>query len=288
MNDYERIARVIEYLDEHYTEQPDLAALAAHVGLSPFHFHRLFVAWAGVTPKDFIQCLTLNHAKELLRHGENVLDAALDVGLSGSGRLHDLCIHIEAASPGELKSGGAGCEIQFGFAQTPFGEWLVAESARGICHVSFVEEGASATALTALCEAWPEAQLTRDDSMAARLASIVFDDARLPGSRPALRTFVRGTGFQVRVWRALLQVPSGALVSYGRLAALLGHRKAARAAGAAVGQNPLAVLIPCHRVIRSTGIVGEYHWGRTRKRAMLAWEARPLVVANHGFVPDGL
>ena len=280
VNDYQRIARIIGFLDEHYTDQPDLTVLAGRLGLSPHHFHRLFSTWAGITPKDFIQCLTLNHAKELLRKGESILDAALDAGLSGPGRLHDLCINLEAASPGEIKSGGTGCEIRFGFAETPFGNWLAAENSRGVCHVGFVEEGASAAALTALRESWPKAEFKRDDSVAARLAALAFDDSRPAETRPALRTFVRGTGFQVRVWRALLQVPAGALVSYGRLAGLVEHPKASRAVGSAVGQNPLAFLIPCHRVIRETGVVKGYRWGDTRKRALLAWESAKM--ANTG------
>jgi AraC family transcriptional regulator of adaptative response/methylated-DNA-[protein]-cysteine methyltransferase len=280
MNDYERIARVIEYLDKHYPEQPDLAFLAGKVGLSPFHFHRLFSEWAGVTPKDFIQCLTLNHARELLQRGESVLDAALEVGLSGAGRLHDLCVSLEAASPGELKSGGAGCDIVFGFAETPFGEWLAAENSRGICHVAFAEDSRAAQA--GLQEAWPQARLSRDDSVAARLAAAVFKTSRFSRSRPTLRAVVRGTAFQLRVWRALLQVRPGKLVSYGQLAALVGHPKAARAVGTAVGQNPLAVLIPCHRVIRETGVIGDYRWGSTRKRAMIGWEAR-FVDRNPGL-----
>ena len=215
MNDYERIARVIEYLDEHHTEQPDLATLATRIGVSAFHFHRLFVKWAGVTPKDFLQCLTLTHAKELLRQGESVLDAALCSGLSGPGRLHDLCVNLEAASPGEIKSGGGGWEIRFGFASTHFGEWMAAESPRGICHVSFVEDRTSATAKTALDKDWPHARLIRDDSTAERLASLFFDKSVDCSSRPALRAFVRGSAFQVRVWRALLQFPPGTLVSYG-------------------------------------------------------------------------
>jgi AraC family transcriptional regulator, regulatory protein of adaptative response / methylated-DNA-[protein]-cysteine methyltransferase len=274
VNEYERIARVIHYLDEHYTDQPDLAALAGHVRLSPFHFHRLFSTWAGITPKDFVECLTLNHAKELLRKGETILGAALGSGLSGPGRLHDLCIKLEAASPGEIKSGGAGCEIRFGFAGTPFGNWLAAENAKGICHVSFFEERASSAAADALHKSWPQAEFTRDDSVAERLAALVFENSKPPHeTRPALRAFIRGTDFQVRVWRALLQVPSGHVVSYGRLASLIGNPKASRAVGAAVGQNPLAYLIPCHRVIRETGVVKGYRWGDTRKRALLAWES---------------
>jgi len=264
MNDYERIARVIRYLDEHHTEQPGLAALAETTGLSQFHFHRLFSTWAGLTPKDFLQCLTLEHAKTLLRDRESVLDAALDAGLSGPGRLHDLCVSLEAASPGEVKSGGEGLDITCGFADTPFGKCLLGESQRGICHLSFVEN----EAVTGLREQWPNARYRADNERAARLADRIFAQA----DRPALRAYVKGTAFQLRVWRALLRVPAGQLVTYGRLAAAIERPAAARAVGGAVGQNPLAFLIPCHRVIQETGAVGGYRWGSLRKRAMIAWE----------------
>ncbi len=283
MNDYERITRVIRYLDEHHTEQPDLATLAEHVGLSQFHFHRLFSTWAGVTPKDFLQCLTLAHVKELLHEGESVLDTALDAGLSGPGRLHDLCVNLEAASPGELKSGGKGWTVIAGFADTPFGNCLIAESPRGICHLSFVEPDNGSSALDALNEAWPEARLRRDDSAACRLGARIFGPDTDRESRPPLRAFVKGTTFQVRVWRALLQIQPGTLVSYGRLAAAAGRPNAVRAVATAVGQNPLAYLIPCHRVIRETGVVGEYRWGRARKRAIMAWESASRPSCSRGF-----
>jgi len=271
MNHYERIAGIIRYLDERHDEQPGLASLAGRAGWSPCHFHRLFSAWAGVTPKDFLQCLTLAHAKALLRKGESVLDAALESGLSGPGRLHDLCVSLDAASPGEWKSGGAGWEIVFGFAETPFGQCLLGESPRGICHLAFVEERGEAE--EALRQAWLSGRLVRNDRAAARLAARIFRRPS-PGEKGApLRAFVRGTAFQVRVWRALLQLPAGSLVTYGRLAAFIGQPKAARAVGAAVGQNPLAYLIPCHRVIRETGLMGEYRWGAVRKRAIVGWEA---------------
>jgi AraC family transcriptional regulator of adaptative response/methylated-DNA-[protein]-cysteine methyltransferase len=273
MNDYERIAEVIHFLDEHHVEQPDLASLAGRVGLSQFHFHRLFSTWAGVTPKDFLQSLTLAHAKELLRASNSILDVALESGLSGPGRLHDLCVNLEAASPGELKSGGAGWTISFGFADSPFGRCLIAESPRGLCHLSFVEN--EKIALTDLQKDWPQAKLERDDSAAIRLAAKIFTHPADSQSQPALRAFVRGTPFQVRVWRALLQVQPGMLTSYGRLASVIDKPTAARAVGAAVGQNPLAYLIPCHRVIRETGVIGDYHWGQIRKRAMIAWESSP-------------
>ena len=272
MNDYARIARVIEYLDECYTDQPKLEVVARQIGLRPSHFHRLFTSWAGVTPKDFVECLTFTHVKALLRRGESVLHTALKVGLSGPGRLHDLCVKLEAASPGEIKSGGAGSRIRFGFADTPFGRWLAAESRRGICHLAFVDEGGEKDAFKLLRANWPNTELVHDDEVAGTLASRLFTRSRSGEREACLRAFVRGSPFQVRVWQALLQIPPGALVTYGRLASFLGQPSAARAVGAAVGQNSLAYLIPCHRVIRETGIVKGYRWGDTRKRAILAWE----------------
>ena len=273
MNDYERIAQIIRFLDEHQAEQPDLASLAARAGLSPFHLHRLFSAWAGVTPKDFLQCLTLEHAKSMLYAGESILNVALESGLSGPGRLHDLCVNLEAASPGELKSGGSGWTLLFGFAESPIGKCLIAESPRGICHLSFIDNEKSAA--TGLQKDWSQAELKRDDSNAGRLAGNIFAHPSDTNTRPALRAFVRGTPFQVRVWRALLQIQPGSLTSYGRLAAAIGQPTASRAVGTAVGQNPLAYLIPCHRVIRETGLLGGYHWGPIRKRAIIAWESSP-------------
>jgi len=273
VNDYERIAGVIRHLDEQRVQQPGLAELAERTGLSPFHFHRLFSSWAGVTPKDFLQCLTFVQVKERLRNGESVLDAALGAGLSGPGRLHDLCLNLESASPGEMKSGGAGWTLEAGFTLSPFGTCLGAEGPRGICHLSFVEAGGEAAAWRQLQADWPNAHLHRNDAAAARMGKQIF--ARRSGrilDRP-LRAFVNGTPFQVRVWRALLRVPPGKLTTYRRVAAMAGRPDAARAVGTAVGRNPLAYLIPCHRVIRETGVIGDYRWGGIRKRAMVAWEA---------------
>jgi len=273
MNDYERIARLIRFIDAHRAGQPSLEALAAQAGLSPFHFHRLFSAWAGVTPKDFLQCLTLAHARALLREGESVLGAAHAAGLSGPGRLHDLALGLEAATPGEIKSGGDGWILSAGFADTPFGDCLIAESPRGICHVSFLLQGQTAgDALEALREEWPRAKLRRDDTAARGLAAGMFMPPGAPARVPSLRVLVRGSTFQVRVWRALLRIPAGAVVSYGALAKSLDSPSAARAVGSAVAKNSIAFLIPCHRVIRETGVVGEYRWGQERKRAILAWE----------------
>lgn len=265
VNDYQRIASIIQFLDEHHVEQPDLESLARRAGLSAFHFHRLFSNWAGITPKDFVQCLTVEHARNLLRRGESVLSASLEAGLSGPGRLHDLCVTLEAASPGELKSGGAGLEIRYGLAETPFGEWLSAETDRGICFISFADAGG----FEDMKERWPAARLVRDDAGSARLSEKVFEDSVVDRR---LSAHVRGTPFQVRVWRALLEIPPGRLVSYGSIATAIGCPGASRAVGTAVGANPISYLIPCHRVIRETGVIGNYRWGRDRKRSMIAWE----------------
>src|SRR5437773_2894597 len=272
MNDYERVANVIRFLDRHHTEQPDLNQLAAAAGLSPFHFHRLFSTWAGVTPKDFLQCLTLEHVKQLLLNGNNVFDVALDAGLSGPGRLHDLCVTLEAASPGEMKNGGAGMQIGYGFAETPFGEALIAETKRGICQLSFVDGKGRNAARDLLMSQWPNAKLNRNDARIGELSATIFTQGREGTSRRPLRAFVRGTSFQLRVWRALLRVPSGTLTTYGRLAEAIGQSKAARAVGSAVGANPISFIIPCHRVIRETGALGNYGGGWLRKRAMVGWE----------------
>jgi AraC family transcriptional regulator of adaptative response/methylated-DNA-[protein]-cysteine methyltransferase len=270
MSDYERIARIIRWLDEHHAAQPDLTQLAALAGLSPHHFHRLFSRWAGVTPKDFLQCLTFSQAREQLRRGATVFDAAHDSGLSSPGRLHDLCLSLDAATPGEVKSGGAGWTIEAGFADSPFGLCCAATGPRGLVHLAFTDRGdrdASAREILAL---WPRASLRWNDGAVDTLTERIF---RRGGTAAPLRAHVAGTAFQIRVWRALLQIPAGAAVSYGQLASAAGNPGASRAAGTAVGRNAIAFLIPCHRVIRETGVIGHYRWNHERKRALLAWEA---------------
>jgi len=275
MNDYERVANVIRFLDRHHTDQPDLNQLADTAGLSPFHFHRLFSTWAGVTPKDFLQCLTVEHVKQLLLDGRNVFDTALDAGLSGPGRLHDLCVTLEAASPGEMKNGGAGMSIDYGFAETPFGEALIAETKRGICHLSFVDAGGRDRVRNLLTSDWPNAKLNRNDSRIAESSEAIFVSRAKSTSRRPLRAFVRGTPFQIQVWRALLRIPMGSLTTYSRLAQAIGNSNAARAVGSAVGANPISFIVPCHRVIRETGALGNYGGGRIRKRVMVGWELSP-------------
>ena len=269
MNDYERIARVIRYLDEHHDSQPSLGLLARQAGLSESHFHRLFHRWAGVTPKDFLQCLTVEFAKVRLRESANVLDASLETGLSGPGRLHDLMVTLEAASPGEFKNGGEGLSIHWGLTESPFGTCSLGWTARGLCHLAFGDLPAGTGAPAELKAHWPGAELGRCDRTARIRAKEIFS----PGSRKTpLRAFVRGSQFQIKVWRALLKIPPGCLASYGRIARAIGAPTATRAVGTACGRNAIAFLIPCHRVIRETGIVQGYRWGTTRKRAILARE----------------
>lgn len=272
MNDYERIARVIRSVDERRTEPPDLAALAGFAGLSQSAFQRLLFAWAAVSPGDFLLYLTISRTKELLRQGENALKEGLISRPSGPACFQDLCITLDAASPGKLNSGAEAWTISAGFADSPFGRCLIGESPRGICHLSFADSQDGRAEWAALQKDWPQARLQRDNSTASRIAGRVFAHPGQPHQLPALRAFMQGTPFQLQVWWALLHVPPGALVSYGHLASALGMPNAARAVGTAVGQNPLSYLVPCHRVIRATGVMGDYRWGQVRKRAIVAWE----------------
>lgn len=280
MNDFERIARVIRYLDEHHVLQPDLHRLAGVAGLSEFHFHRLFHRWAGITPKDFLQCLTLEHARQQLRDSATVLATAINSGLSGPGRLHDLLVTLEAATPGECKSGGLNMEISWGEAESPFGLCSIAWNSRGICHLAFHDQPLEDRAPEELLNDWPNAHFCHNPRQASRQAGIVFRSERAP--QQPLKAFVRGTAFQLKVWRALVRIPEGTLASYGALAKALGDPQAARAVGTACGANPIAYLIPCHRVIRETGIVRGYRWGTDRKRILLAREA----AEKRSFIPS--
>jgi AraC family transcriptional regulator of adaptative response/methylated-DNA-[protein]-cysteine methyltransferase len=268
--DYERIARAIGYLQRHAGEQPDLAAVARHVSLSEHHFQRLFTRWAGVSPKRFVQCLTLEHAKGRLAAARGVLELADDVGLSGPGRLHDLFVTLEAMSPGEYKTGGAGIVIRYGVHDSPFGPVLVAITARGICGMHFIDS--ASVGLERLRHDWPGADLRRDPVGTAPVCGRLFGPL---SSRPrsALALLVKGSNFQVQVWRALLELPFGSLATYGDISRRIGAPGAARAVGTAIGANPVAWLIPCHRVIRESGALGGYRWGPERKAAMLGWEA---------------
>jgi AraC family transcriptional regulator of adaptative response/methylated-DNA-[protein]-cysteine methyltransferase len=267
---YERIGRAIAYLRRHAEEQPDLAAAARHVNLSEHHFQRLFTRWAGVSPKRFVQYLTVEHAKSRLASAGSVLDLAGAVGLSGPGRLHDLFVTLEAMSPGEYRAGGSGLAIRYGVHESPFGPALLAMTERGLCGMRFVEGDREGAAW--LRRNWPEADLRQDAAATAPVVERIFQPLASGAGRP-LALLVKGSNFQVKVWRALLELPFGSVTTYGQIAARIGAPGSARAVGGAVGANPIAWLIPCHRVIRETGLLGGYRWGPDRKAAMLGWEA---------------
>jgi AraC family transcriptional regulator of adaptative response/methylated-DNA-[protein]-cysteine methyltransferase len=270
--DYGRIARAIEFLRRNATAQPDLGQVARRVHLSEHHFQRLFTRWAGVSPKRFLQYLTVEHAKLRLDRSRSLLDLAGAVGLSGPGRLHDLFVTLEAMSPGEARAGGAGLAITYGIHDSPFGPALIATTGRGVCGLHFLEGGTEAEAMRRLSSDWPRAALTAEPRATRSIAARIFDPIASRSTRP-LGLLVRGTNFQVQVWRALLRIPLGSVLSYGDIAGGIGEPRAARAVGSAIGANPVAWLIPCHRVIRDTGMLSRYRWGETRKAAMLGWEA---------------
>ena len=284
-SDYDTVARAIRFLREECRSQPSLEEIANHIGLSPFHFQRLFTRWAGVSPKRFLQFLTVESAKERLRASAPILQTAFATGLSGPARLHDLFISTTAVTPGEFKAGGAALEIRHGIAETPFGPALFGTTHRGLCHLTFLGEGSEegSMAQRALAEAWPEASLIQDNGAALGLARTIFSgqlerEADSVGTRERpLPLLLKGTNFQIQVWEALLRVPPGALTTYGRLARKLNRPGAARAVGAAVGRNAIAYLIPCHRVIREEGTLGGYRWGPVRKEAILGWEGAQKV-----------
>jgi AraC family transcriptional regulator of adaptative response/methylated-DNA-[protein]-cysteine methyltransferase len=267
--DYARVERAIRFLEEHAESRPSLAEVARGAGLSPAHFQRLFTRWAGLSPKRFLQFLAKEHAVERLRRSATVLDAAWDAGLSGPGRLHDLLVSSEAATPGEVASGGRGVSIAWGFHPTPFGECLLGMTARGICHLSFVGPGGRPGALADLSRRWPRASLREDRALVSRTAERVFAGT----GRGKLHLHLAGTNFQLKVWEALLRIPPGAAATYGDVARRIGRPTAVRAVAGAVGRNPVAWIIPCHRVLRSIGTLGGYRWGLERKQAMLGWEA---------------
>lgn len=271
--DYQRIESAIRFLEQNATLQPGLEEVAAHVGLSAYHFQRMFHRWAGVTPKSFLQAITLSAAKRQLSESRSLLDASFEVGLSGPGRLHDLFIALEAMTPGEYKAGAGGLTVESGVHDTPFGAALFAATPRGLCGITFLDpNGTTARAAEDELRArWPGARFARNPAATEGYAAELARRARGGGARP-LTLVVKGTRFQVKVWEALLRIPSGALSTYGDLARAVGAPSASRAVGAAVGQNPIAWLIPCHRVIRSTGVLGDYRWGSQRKRAIVGAE----------------
>jgi AraC family transcriptional regulator of adaptative response/methylated-DNA-[protein]-cysteine methyltransferase len=302
VSDYDRIAAAIRFIGKSAKEQPSLEGIAAHIGLSPWHFQRLFTRWAGVSPKRFLQHVTVEAAKRCLEESAPILETAFAVGLSGPSRLHDLFIHAEAVTPGGWKSSGRGMELRWGLHASPFGICLLALSPLGICSLQFLDadasgsspEDAAAAALSLLQRKWKNADLVRDDAAGAPVIAGIFG-ARKPGS--AFSLHLRGTNFQLKVWKALLEIPEGSLASYGRVAEAVECPGAARAIGSAAGENPIAFLIPCHRVLRENGDFGGYRWGLERKRAMLgrellargqeAGQALPMRAAT-GYCPNPL
>lgn len=267
---YQRIAAAIEYINTHFREQPDLDEVAEKVAMSPFHFQRMFTEWAGVSPKKFLQYITVSNAKKMLKEtGASLFDTALETGLSGTGRLHDLFINIEGMTPGEYRNGGENLAINYSFAESPFGNLLVASTAKGICHLAFADD--EAAALNVLRSKFPNAAYRQMTDMIQQNAMFIFthDWSKLN----QVKLHLKGTAFQLKVWEVLLKIPMGQLTTYGTIARHIAQPNASRAVGTAIGDNPVAFLIPCHRIIQSTGLFGGYHWGPARKAAIIGWEA---------------
>jgi AraC family transcriptional regulator of adaptative response/methylated-DNA-[protein]-cysteine methyltransferase len=270
-DDYARIEQVIYYLEENAARQPSLNEIAESIHLSEYHFQRLFTRWVGISPKRFLQFITKENAKQLLSKSSSILETAYQVGLSSPGRLHDLFITWEAVTPGEYKQRGFGLTIHYGFHPTPFGEALLGSTERGICHFSFVMAGGRIQALKSLQQLWPQANLVEKPEITRPLVERVFNQAGRAYTHP-LHVYLNGSNFQLKVWEALLRIPTGNVVSYRDIASYLGDPKLARAVGNALAHNPVAVLIPCHRVIHSLGEYGNYHYGSVRKAALIGWE----------------
>ncbi|HEV3251542.1 MAG TPA: methylated-DNA--[protein]-cysteine S-methyltransferase [Puia sp.] len=276
MTDYERIEKAIEYIHQHFQEQPQLERVAKEVYLSPFHFQRLFKKWAGVSPKKFLQYISICHAKKLLEQDATLEAASFEAGLSGTGRLHDLFIHIEGMTPGEYKNDGQNLKMLYSFSETPFGTILIASTPKGICHLSFIDN--KKKALDELRSKWKNASFREGiDSQQKNVFSVFIEGKE---DLKKIQLHLKGTDFQLKVWEALLKIPAGHVSSYKTVAAQIHQPAAVRAVGSAVGDNPVAYLIPCHRVIRSTGLIGDYHWGSVRKTAILGWESSQVFGEN--------
>src|SRR5262245_13519381 len=272
LRDYDSVRRAIAFISEHWRTQPTIEAMADSAGVTPDELHHLFRRWAGLTPKAFMQALTLDHAKNLLRDSASVLDAALDSGLSGPGRLHDLFVTHESMSPGEWKNGGAGLTLRYGFHPSPFGTAIVIATDRGLSGLAFADHDEEQIALADMTRRWPNATYVEDREGTADIAARIFNTKLWRPDQP-LRVVLIGTDCEVRVWETLLKIPMGRAVSYSDIACKIKNPKASRAVGAAVGRNPLSFVVPCHRALGKSGALTGYHWGITRKQAMLGWEA---------------
>ena len=283
--DFESIAKAIAYIRDNVCQQPSLEQIASRVGLSPWHFQRKFKAWAGVSPKRFLEFLTVQHAKELLDKSAAILDAALDLGLSGPGRLHEQFVAVEAVTPGQYKQFGSGLKIYHGIHHSPFGLMLLALTDKGICELAFGSEEILDQEVNSLGKRWPAARIFHEPQRTAPTADRIFNPRTRPqaGRQDEFNLLVKGTNFQVNVWRALLRIPEGSLISYKQLAQLTGNPAAIRATASAVGANPVSYLIPCHRILRSSGELGGYHWGIERKRAIIAWDSALAETAGSSY-----
>ena len=271
MNDYQRIEKAIAYIQQNFSAQPELDEIAKQVHLSPFHFQRLFKEWAGVTPKKFLQYISIEYAKKLLKDNLSLLDTSLETGLSGTSRLHDLFITVEGMTPGEYKNGGENLTIHYRYSETLFGRVIIASTSKGICHLAFIDDGAAA--LKELQQIFPRATfLRKENSLQEKALKIFTQDS---GDLEQIKLHLKGTAFQLKVWQSLLQIPQGRVESYSAVAAQI-HSKAVRAVGSTIAKNPVAYLIPCHRVIQATGLFGQYRWGSAKKVSLIGWEAAKI------------
>ena len=271
-HDYDLVKHTLAFISENWRDQPSLETLADQAGLSPTHLQRLFTRWAGLSPKAFLQAVTLDHARGLLRDSASILDASYELGLSGPGRLHDLFVTHEGMSPGIYKAHGRGLNIQYGFHDCPFGRALILITSEGLAGLAFADHGKEKSALTDMTARWPEATYLENQQATAAYAKRIFESERWKPDQPLKIVFI-GSDFEIRVWETILRIPFGKASTYSDIACHIGKPKAARAVGSAVGKNPISFVVPCHRVLEKSGGLGGYHWGLTRKRAILGWEA---------------
>jgi AraC family transcriptional regulator of adaptative response/methylated-DNA-[protein]-cysteine methyltransferase len=270
---YPLVEQALKYIEKNFREQPDLESIASHLDISPYHLQRIFKEWVGISPKRFLQFLTIDHARKLLQESRSVLEATFESGLSSPGRIHDLFINIDAVTPGEYKEMGSGLRIEYSAFESPFGRCAIAATNRGLCFMGFYDQSNFADFETDMKSRFPMANFSENETTVQPYFDAIFNKG---AEQRKINLFVHGTNFQVKVWEALIRIPEGLVCSYQDIARLIGQPKASRAVGSAVGSNPISYLIPCHRVIRSMGVFGDYHWGSARKKAMLLWESEKI------------